>query len=230
MTECCAKRHTTAETDDRHTTRCGMQEQRHVCHQLLREHVAAIRGVGLSVHSQGRRTGESLDGHRRWCAVLVVQQCARLELRFEVEILGYVGGIQIHTACQKLAVPLRRNDDGHKCETAHHVGCGARSWAGIGVQHQHDGRADEHERSRRQGGRESEPRNQHEPCRQRARYRTDGVDGVHQAEASCGGVRRGVRGVTSHRECEWERTTEADSGWENEQGCQQHSLTQECGE
>jgi hypothetical protein len=55
-----AERDAAAEADNRHPLRRRVKEQRQVRHQLLRQHVAAVRRVGLAVHRQRRRAGEPL--------------------------------------------------------------------------------------------------------------------------------------------------------------------------
>ncbi len=80
----------------------------------LREHVAAVRGVGLAVHRERGRAGERLDRHRGRRAFLVVEQRAGLEQRVEVEVLGHERRIEIGAAGQQLAIPRRARHQGQE--------------------------------------------------------------------------------------------------------------------
>ena len=84
-----------------------VQQQRQVRDQLLRQHVAAIRGVGLAVDRERRRAGQLLHRHRRRRALLVIEQLAGLELRFEIEILRHVRRVHVDAGRQQLAIPGR---------------------------------------------------------------------------------------------------------------------------
>ena len=84
-----------------------VQQQRQVRDELLREHVAAVRRVGLAVDRQRRRAGQPLDRHGRRRAFAVVEQRARLEQRLEIEVLRHERRIHVDAAREQLAVPRR---------------------------------------------------------------------------------------------------------------------------
>ena len=56
--------------------RGGVQQQRHVREQALRQHVAGVRGVDLAVDGERRGAGRLADRHRGRGAFLVVEQVA----------------------------------------------------------------------------------------------------------------------------------------------------------
>ena len=91
-----------------------VHQQRQVRHQLLREHVAAVRGVHLAVHRERRGAGQPLHRDRGRRALAVVEHRPGLELRGEVEVLRHERRVHVRPARQQLAIPGGADDQQHR--------------------------------------------------------------------------------------------------------------------
>jgi hypothetical protein len=74
MAQRTGKRDAAAEPDEADAPRRVVQQQRHVREEPLRQHVAAIRRVHLSVDRECGNAGQAADGHRGSRAFAVIEQ------------------------------------------------------------------------------------------------------------------------------------------------------------
>ena len=120
MTKRGAHGHATAKADDRHVARVVVQQQRQVCQELLRQHVAPVRGIHFSIDGQRCRSREPLHGNGRRRAVAIVQERPRLQLRVEIEIFRNVWRVQVSAAREKRPIPGRSDHHGEAgCDCRH---------------------------------------------------------------------------------------------------------------
>ena len=114
------ERHTAAQTDDAHLGRMVVHQHGEQSQQALRQHVAPVGCVHLSVNRQRRCAGETADAHRGRGAFFVVLESAGCERRLEVA-LPDIRRVFVRAACEQLTVPRRQRqhgdaerDNGHK--------------------------------------------------------------------------------------------------------------------
>ena len=187
-----------AEADHARLLRGGMQEQRHVGEEALREHVAAAGGIHLPVHGQRERSPHPLDGHGDLRPLAVVHELSGPQLLLQPAGCG-VDRVLVHAPRQQLAVPSRRP---HCRERERHHDCRGppppmRSPAS------HGRRPRQRMRRRRGHQRRADPEagKHHESRQHGPQHRADGVpgEGAGGRAADAAGILR--QQLDGQREC-----------------------------
>ncbi len=190
MTERRGQRHPASQPDNADFARVAVEQERQVRDQLLREHVAAVRGIDLPVDSQRNGPGQTLHGNRGRSAFLVIKDGSRLQECLEVEILRDIRRIQVDAAREQCAIPRTTPD-------AHHGGYhqyravdrAGRLRQPAPCHHDHAG-GHQHEAHRLQGLLQPEDRNHEEAGGKRTADGARCVDRINEPEALRGRVRR----------------------------------------
>ncbi len=171
-----AERDATAEPEDRHALRIGMEQQRQVREHALRQHVAAVRRVDLAVDRERDGAGQLSHRDRARRSLPIRQQLACRQCRREVRS-AHGRRVLVGAARQQRSIPWRRDGDGDD------GACRERK-AQRSARAAMRAKQDRDRRDRDDGGHhpngqmQPDRRDQHESRQQRAENRAERVDRV----------------------------------------------------